>query len=106
MMLLNQNSFLQFLWEIDLYLLELTFPGLILKVAINKKKLQIYQVVVEALASEHAARMVAMRNATDNANELVKDLRITYNKLRQESITTEMLDIAGGAEALSAAESG
>ena len=69
-------------------------------------ELQIYQAVVEALASEHAARMVAMRNATDNANELVKDLRITYNKLRQESITTEMLDIAGGAEALSAAESG
>ena len=63
---------------------------------------QIYQAVVESLASEHAARMVAMRNATQNANDLVKDLKITYNKLRQQVITEEMLDIVGGAEALSA----
>ena len=66
-------------------------------------ELQIYQAVVESLASEHAARMVAMRNATDNANDLLKDLRMSYNKLRQQSITEEMLDIAGGAEALTAA---
>ena len=66
-------------------------------------ELQIYQAVVESLASEHAARMVAMRNATDNANDLLKDLRMSYNKLRQQSITEEMLDIAGGAEALAAA---
>ena len=66
-------------------------------------ELQIYQAVVESLASEHAARMVAMRNATDNANDLLKDLTMTYNKLRQQSITEEMLDIAGGAEALRAA---
>lgn len=65
-------------------------------------ELQIYQAVVESLASEHAARMMAMRNATENANELLKDLRMTYNKLRQQSITEEMLDIAGGAEALAA----
>ena len=66
-------------------------------------ELQIYQAVVESLASEHAARMVAMRNATENANDLLKDLTMTYNKLRQQSITEEMLDIAGGAEALRAA---
>ncbi len=66
-------------------------------------ELQIYQAVVESLASEHAARMVAMRQATDNANDLLKDLRMSYNKLRQQSITEEMLDIAGGAEALAAA---
>jgi F-type H+-transporting ATPase subunit gamma len=66
-------------------------------------ELQIYQAVVESLASEHAARMVAMRNATDNANDLLKDLTMTYNKLRQQSITEEMLDIVGGAEALAAA---
>jgi F-type H+-transporting ATPase subunit gamma len=66
-------------------------------------ELQIYQAVVESLASEHAARMVAMRNATDNANDLLKDLTMTYNKVRQQSITEEMLDIAGGAEALRAA---
>ena len=66
-------------------------------------ELQIYQAVVESLASEHAARMVAMRNATQNANDLLKDLKMSYNKLRQQSITEEMLDIAGGAEALRAA---
>ena len=66
-------------------------------------ELQIYQAVVESLASEHAARMVAMRNATENANDLLKDLTMTYNKVRQQSITEEMLDIAGGAEALTAA---
>ena len=66
-------------------------------------ELQIYQAVVESLASEHAARMVAMRNATENANDLLKDLTMSYNKLRQQSITEEMLDIAGGAEALAAA---
>lgn len=65
-------------------------------------ELQIFQAVVESLASEHAARMVAMRNANENANDLLKNLRINYNKLRQQSITEEMLDIAGGAEALSA----
>jgi F-type H+-transporting ATPase subunit gamma len=64
-------------------------------------ELQIYQALLEALASEHSARMVAMRNATENANELLDDLTLTYNRARQESITKEMLDIAGGAEALS-----
>jgi F-type H+-transporting ATPase subunit gamma len=52
------------------------------------------------LASEHSARMVAMRNATENANELLDDLTLTYNRARQEAITKEMLDIVGGAEAL------
>jgi F-type H+-transporting ATPase subunit gamma len=47
--------------------------------------------------------MVAMRNATENANDLLKDLTMTYNKVRQQSITEEMLDIVGGAEALAAA---
>jgi F-type H+-transporting ATPase subunit gamma len=63
-------------------------------------ELQIYQAILEALASEHSARMVAMRNATENANELVGDLTLSYNRARQEAITEEMLDIAGGAEAL------
>jgi len=63
-------------------------------------ELQIYQAVLEALASEHSARMVAMRNATDNANELVANLTLTYNRARQEAITKEMLDIVGGVEAL------
>ena len=65
--------------------------------------LQIYQAVLEAQASEHSARMVAMRNATENAEDLQEDLTLTYNKVRQEAITEEILDISGGAEAMVAA---
>lgn len=63
--------------------------------------LQVYQAILESLASEHAARMVAMRNATDNAIELAGQLQIEYNKVRQQTITNDILDIVGGAEALS-----
>jgi F-type H+-transporting ATPase subunit gamma len=62
-------------------------------------ELQVYQAILEAHASEYAARMVAMRNATDNAAGLVDDLTLDYNKARQRAITRELLDIAGGAEA-------
>jgi F-type H+-transporting ATPase subunit gamma len=65
--------------------------------------LQVYQSILESLASEHAARMVAMKNATDNASDLAGALTLQYNKVRQQTITNEMLDIAGGAEALSQA---
>lgn len=85
------------------YSYELGTETLLEQVVRRFVELQIYQAVVESLASEHAARMVAMRNATENANDLLKDLTMTYNKLRQQSITEEMLDIAGGAEALRAA---
>ncbi len=61
---------------------------------------QVYEAMLEAIASEQSARMVAMRNATDNANDLMKDLTLVYNKARQESITSELLDIVGGVEAL------
>lgn len=60
-------------------------------------EMQLYHAVLEGIASEQSARMVAMRNATDNAEELVKDLRLEGNKVRQESITNELLDIIGGA---------
>ena len=63
--------------------------------------LQIYQAILSAQASEHAARMIAMRNATESANDLISVLQLEYNKLRQQLITSEMLDISGGAEALS-----
>jgi F-type H+-transporting ATPase subunit gamma len=63
-------------------------------------EVQVYQAILEAHASEHAARMVAMGNATENAKDLVMDLTLDYNKARQRSITREILDIAGGAEAL------
>jgi F-type H+-transporting ATPase subunit gamma len=62
---------------------------------------QVYQAILEAQASEHAARMIAMRNATDNAQALSSFLLLEYNNARQQSITNEMLDIASGAEALS-----
>jgi F-type H+-transporting ATPase subunit gamma len=63
-------------------------------------ELQLYQALLEAQASEHAARMAAMRNATDNATQLVADLTLEYNKARQSAITSEILDIVGGANAL------
>jgi F-type H+-transporting ATPase subunit gamma len=65
--------------------------------------LQIYQSILSAQASEHAARMVAMRNATDSAKDLISVLQLEYNKVRQTNITNDMLDIAGGAEALARA---
>jgi len=61
---------------------------------------QIYQILLEAKASEQSARMVAMKNATDNANQFIKDLTLEYNKLRQASITKELLEIASAAMAM------
>ena len=63
-------------------------------------EIQVYQAILEAAASEQFARMVAMKNATDAANEMVEDLTLDYNKARQNQITAELLDIAGGVEAL------
>jgi F-type H+-transporting ATPase subunit gamma len=66
----------------------------------NFTRLQVFQAVLESFASEHAARMVAMQNATDNAGELAGMLQLEYNKARQLNITNDILDIVGGAEAL------
>jgi len=63
-------------------------------------EMQVYHAILESIASEQSARMVAMRDATENANELIQDLTLMYNKARQESITKELLDIAGGAAAV------
>ena len=60
----------------------------------------VYQGVLENLASEHAARMVAMKSATDNATDLIKDLQLIYNKARQAAITQEISEIVGGAAAV------
>jgi F-type H+-transporting ATPase subunit gamma len=62
--------------------------------------LQIYQAILESLASQWSAQMVAMKNATDSARELLEDLNLTYNKARQASITTQILEVVSGAEAL------
>jgi F-type H+-transporting ATPase subunit gamma len=61
---------------------------------------QVYQALLETIASFYSAQMVAMKNATDNANDLIQDLTLTYNKARQASITTEILEIVSGAQAL------
>ena len=63
-------------------------------------EMEIYHALLESVASEQSARMVAMRNATENANELVDDLTLVMNKLRQDSITNELLDLVGGQVAL------
>ena len=65
-------------------------------------EMEVHQAVLEAVASEHSARMVAMRNATDNAVELVENLTLEMNKARQAMITGELLDIVGGAAAVGA----
>jgi F-type H+-transporting ATPase subunit gamma len=76
-------------------------PATILSAVLPRfTELQIYQAILEAFASEHSARMVAMRSATDNAHTLVGDLTLSFYRARQEAITREMIDIAGGAEAL------
>lgn len=63
-------------------------------------KLRLYKCIIDSIASEHGARMTAMHKATENADELIKQLNLTYNKLRQSAITNEIIEIVGGAEAL------
>ena len=63
---------------------------------------QVFQMILDARASEHSARMVAMKNATDNAREFIKDLTLEYNKMRQAGITTELLEIATAQMAIGA----
>lgn len=63
-------------------------------------KIQLYKALLDSYAAEHGARMTAMHKATDNATELIGDLKLVYNKARQASITNEILEIVGGAEAL------
>lgn len=65
-------------------------------------KIQLFKALLDSTASEHGARMTAMHKATDNATELSKELKLTYNKARQAAITAEILEIVGGAEALNA----
>jgi len=63
-------------------------------------EMEVYHAILESIASEQSARMVAMRNATESATELIEELTLLYNKARQEAITTELLDITGGVTAL------
>ncbi len=63
-------------------------------------KVQLYKTILDSYAAEHGARMTAMAQATENATDLLKQLRLSYNKARQASITKELLEIVSGAEAL------
>jgi F-type H+-transporting ATPase subunit gamma len=82
------------------YVFEPSVEGLLAELLPRYVKVQIYRGVLDTSASEHAARMTAMDNATKNCDELVHDLTLVYNKARQASITSELMDIVGGAEAL------
>jgi F-type H+-transporting ATPase subunit gamma len=82
------------------YIFEPSPEAVLNRVLYGFTEVQILQAIYESLASEHSARMVAMRNATDAAGELIDDLTLTYNKARQSAITSELIDIVGGASAL------
>ena len=82
------------------YIFEPSQEEIITDLIPNSLKVSFYKAMLDSLASEHGARMTAMHKATDNASELIKDLKLTYNKARQAAITNEILEIVGGAEAL------
>jgi F-type H+-transporting ATPase subunit gamma len=82
------------------YIFEPSPEAVLHQVLYGFTEVQILQALYESLASEHSARMVAMRNATDAANELIDTLTLSYNKARQEGITSELMDIIGGTTAL------
>jgi F-type H+-transporting ATPase subunit gamma len=82
------------------YLFEPDANGVLGSLLPHYLNFQVYQFLLEAKASEHSARMVAMKNATDNAKQLIKDLTLEYNKLRQSNITRELLEITSAAMAM------
>lgn len=84
----------------DDYLFEPSPEAVLNRLLPHYVAVDLYRAVLESNASEQSARMVAMRSATDNANELIDDLTLVYNKTRQATITREMIEIASGAEAL------
>jgi len=83
------------------FLFEPNVDSLLDFILIHQVEEQIYQALLETKASEHSARMVAMKNATDNAKDLVEDLQLNYNQTRQDAITREILEIASGSAAMS-----
>ena len=86
--------------ENDEYLFEPSPAAVLSRLLPHFVAIDLYRAVLENQASEQSARMIAMRNSTDNANELIEDLTLVYNKTRQATITREMIEIASGAEAL------
>lgn len=80
--------------------IEPSVEELLLSTTVRLLEVQIYQAILEANASEQSMRMIAMKNATDNANDLIEDYTLEYNTARQAAITQELAEIAGGAEAM------
>ena len=85
--------------EVD-YIFEPSQAEIAANIVPNTLKIQLYKALLASYASEHGARMTAMHKATENAGELLRDLKLSYNKARQAAITAEILEIVGGAEAL------
>jgi len=83
------------------YIFEPSAPAVLDRLLPRFVESEIYHAILESIASEQSARMVAMRNATESANELLQSLTLAYYKARQETITNELLDIVGGASAIS-----
>ena len=86
---------------VDDYIFEPNKQEIVEQLIPKSLKTQLFKAVLDSHAAEHGARMTAMHKATDNASELKKELTLTYNKARQAAITNEILEIVGGAEALS-----
>lgn len=84
------------------YLFEPSQAEIVEEIIPSSLKVQLYKGILDSNAAEHGARMTAMHQATENAGDMLRDLRISYNKARQASITTEILEIVAGSEALSA----
>lgn len=82
------------------YIFEPTVEGIITDLMPTSLRVQLHKSVLDSYAAEHGARMTSMHKATDNASDLISELKLTYNKARQASITNEILEIVGGAEAL------
>ena len=82
----------------DNYIVEPDLNSVLNKLVPKLAHLMLYTALLDSVASEHAARMVAMQTATDNADELLRDLNLQYNKSRQQAITSELLDIVGGSQ--------
>ena len=82
------------------YIFEPTQEDIVNELLPKSIKMQLFKALRDSFASEHGARMTAMHKATDNATELRDQLKLTYNQARQASITNEILEIVGGAEAL------
>lgn len=86
-------------WDVE-YLYEPPRDIMLKELIPQALKIQFFKTLLDSFASEHGARMTAMHKATDNATEMLKDLRLSYNKARQASITREIIEIVSGAEAL------